>query len=145
MNKTLGKLFVIIFSTFLWFGCDIGEPNVKSLGDSRLNGGFGGHIYFELTPSGLYNNSDYLGITFDGTNMVWMYESSTEYSGKTYEHYGYAEWEVSNGKYRYRGWDSSAKFSKWANYSFDENGNLVLEWNPRYPSLGYKTVVLKKD
>jgi len=131
INIIKTKILFILLFLFLFFSCEM-EPS--NLGDSRFNGSFTGITGGGSTPALGLSNHSFLTCIFDGTNKVWMSVSRKSYGVEVYNHSGYAEWQISGNKYRYRGWDDDSSWSIWAEYEFLSNDKLNIQWDPRYDS-----------
>jgi len=125
-------LFLIIIAFFgvILTNCSTNRLSVKSLSDSRFNDSFTGIIGGSALD---LSNQSFLTCIFNGTNKVWMEVSRNSNEVEVYNHSGYAEWQLSGKKYRYRGWGDDS-WSSWAEYRFTSPTTLELQWDPRYSS-----------
>jgi len=115
----LGLILIFTFSINFFTGCDTYNERVPTtLSDSRFNGEF--WHYGTGTSFSCYE--------FNGTNKVKMSHNSYHY---IYDiSISTAEFQISNGKYRYRVWDDDANYEgrwiqDWANYNFSVDGNTL--------------------
>ena len=132
LNYRQLNILLLLITMFVLFSCEM-EPS--SLGDSRFYGSFIGRTGGSSTPALGLSNYSWLYISFDGTNRVWMSVSRDSYGVEVYRHQGYAEWQISGNKYRYRSWDDkNASWSIWAEFEFISSNQLRIQWDPRYDS-----------
>ena len=120
--KNLVFFFTLFLMVFLIVSCDLDkEPTIVKLSDSRFNGEFWDH--------GAGNKFDKL--EFNGTNKV-------QNSYNTYQYFydikfSTLEFEVKDGKYRYRLWSEydTNWLVDWSDYSFNSDGTkLFLQSRP---------------
>jgi len=119
MKKLFFGELILIFSICLFIGCDTFNERVPTaLSDSRFNGEF---WYY---GTGTF----FVCYEFNGTNKVKMSQNSYHYIYDV--HLSTAEFQVSNGKYRYRVWDDDSKYEgrwiqDWASYNFSDDDNIL--------------------